>query len=126
MAGGRPRSPSATSKHASLREDYLNQVQRDFLSRAMRTHDAAPINTPSGHAARETRRELALCRDGRPAPVHSSALCGEATPSSRCSFGLVVVYCNGCARSGKTTLAAANAASVASWKPDTMSFLLPA
>jgi hypothetical protein len=27
--------------HASLREDYLNQVQRDFLSRA--TKDATPL-----------------------------------------------------------------------------------
>ena len=48
-----------------------------------------------------------------------------ATPSSLCSFALVVVYCSGCARSGWTSSPIANAASVASWKPQTMSFCLP-
>ena len=48
-----------------------------------------------------------------------------ATPSSLCSLVLVVVYCSGCARSGWTSSPIANAASVASWKPQTISFCLP-
>jgi uncharacterized protein YnzC (UPF0291/DUF896 family) len=30
-------------KHASLREDYLNQVQRDFLSQIASKSDLAPL-----------------------------------------------------------------------------------
>ena len=37
------RARGPVEEHASLREDYLNQVQRDFLSR-----DFYSPNTPSG------------------------------------------------------------------------------
>jgi hypothetical protein len=40
-------------EHASLREDYLNQVQRDFLSRALQR------NTPSECALKGAVRILA-------------------------------------------------------------------
>ena len=39
---GCPRETGTVGELASLREDYLNQVQRDFLSRCLRS------NTPSG------------------------------------------------------------------------------
>ena len=41
-----PEKRAARLELASLREDYLNQVQRDFLSRALRR------NTPSGFTLR--------------------------------------------------------------------------
>ena len=70
---------------ASLREDYLSQVQRDFLSRSAMT---SRPNTPS---------ECAPVEAGARTEVYGKP---GATPSSLCSFALVVVYCSGCARSG--------------------------
>ena len=99
---------------ASLREDYLNQVRRDCLSRTGSKTRLRELNTPSGCARPEAMRRRIIYR----AP--------GATPSSLCSRGLVVVYCKGSALSGRSRWAMANAASVASWKPQTMSFFLPA
>ena len=50
---------------------------------------------------------------------------GVSTPSTLCSFGLVVVYCRWIFFSGKMKGAAPNAARAASWKPERMSFFLP-
>jgi len=50
---------------------------------------------------------------------------GVSTPSTLCSFGLVVVYCRWMRLSGNTCGAAPKAASAASWKPERMSFFLP-
>ena len=90
---------------ASLREDYLNQVQRDFLSRRRALRGA---NTPS---------EAEILAD--------QSKTGVSTPSTLCSFGLVVVYCSSTRFSGKTIGLAPKAASAASWKPERMSFFLP-
>jgi hypothetical protein len=94
---------------ASLREDYLNQVQRDFLSRC-RLHQ--PTTTPlaiapegailivverrqpfwplaSGTMQKKSPHEAGLSaklQQGRQSNT------GDSTPSTLCSFGLVVVY----------------------------------
>ena len=67
---------------ASLREAYLSQVQRDFLSRprALVAHRA---NTPSERSVYQSKT-------------------GDSTPSTLCSFGLVVVYCSSTRFSGNT------------------------
>jgi hypothetical protein len=45
-------------EHASLREDYLNQVQRDFLSRRLRgnTPSECPLWRGEGIVRRRLRR----------------------------------------------------------------------
>ena len=73
-------------KTASLREDYLNQVQRDFLSRLS---DSRRINTPS-----EKKRQVRII-----GPNQSNV--GVSTPKTLCNLGLVVVYCNSTRFSGK-------------------------
>ena len=56
---------------------------------------------------------------------HQSKI-GVSTPSTLCSFGLVVVYCRWILPfSGKMMGAAAKAASAHSWKPERISFFLP-
>jgi len=47
----------AAGELASLREDYLNQVQRDFLSRTARGR-----STPPANAARHAMRRVRLCQ----------------------------------------------------------------
>ena len=61
----------------------------------------------------------------RPGFKRAQSKTGVSTPSTLCSFGLVVVYCRWMRLSGKMYGAAANAASAASWKPDRISFFLP-
>ena len=110
MAGGlglgRPARAGrqAVVAFASLREDYLNQVRRDFLSRGLSA--ATPLAD-------------ALFSNANVILVH------PPTPSRRWSFGLVVVYCSSVRCSGNRRAAAAKAARVASWKPHRMSFFLP-
>ena len=121
--------------HASLREDYLNQVQRDFLSRHRLFGRA---NTPSEYvaASRDAQHYSDKARPKRQGPARTRAPAvvapagvqsntGDSTPSTLCSLGLVVVYCSRMRFSGKTYGAAPKAASAASWKPDRISFFLP-
>ena len=78
MAGRRGRPQDRRADPLSLREDYLNQVRRDFLSR----NGERP--TPPADASRPEPRRRADYAG--PVEVPSGA-----TPSSLCSFGLVVV-----------------------------------
>ncbi len=113
---------AATARFASLREDYLNQVQRDFLSRGLGR------NTPSGCAlasTRNCRRKKALRRGLVLIGVSAQSKTGLSTPSTLCSLGLVVVYCRNTFFSGKMMGMAPKAASAHSWKPERMSFFLP-
>ena len=57
--------------------------------------------------------------------TNQSSKVGVSTPSTLCSFGLVVVYCKKTFFSGKTYLEAPKAARAHSWKPERMSFFLP-
>jgi hypothetical protein len=83
---------------------------------------SAAANTPSEVVPQVLRQPDAIMPASR--QCHAGEPPGD-TPSSSCRRGLVVVYCSGMARSGNTRSAAAQAASVASWKPQTMSFFLP-
>ena len=76
---------------ASLREDYLNQVQRDFLSRRR----CRSANTPSEVARTWHGPELIM-------PCRRQSKTGDSTPSTLCSLVLVVVYCSWTRLSGKT------------------------
>jgi hypothetical protein len=62
MAGRRTKSTTETPRGnllASLREDYLNQVQRDFLSRPVRALRQEQVNTPS-EAARKCAQRVQI------------------------------------------------------------------
>ncbi len=61
-----------TAEQASLREDYLNQVQRDFLSRTV----GQRLNTPSGWA-RMVRHGEIMGQDNGP---HQRTLAGISGP----------------------------------------------
>ncbi len=74
--------PAHSMRAASLREDYLNQVQRDFLSRRL----LQGTNTPSGWP-HTLRPGVSLCEGLSP-----QSNTGDSTPSTLCSLGLVVVY----------------------------------
>ena len=100
------------SSHASLREDYLSQVQRDFLSRRLRG------NTPSECALASTdeivsdeKSPLAAGLWGFGAGAANQSKTGVSTPSTLCSLGLVVVYCRNTFFSGKMMGMAPKAAS---------------
>ena len=69
--------------------------------------------TPLANAPRAAKHGARA--DYRQQPRQSKT--GVSTPSTLCSFGLVVVYCSWMRLSGKTSCAAAKAASAASWKP---------
>ena len=62
-------------------------------------------------------------RRARGAP--RAASWSQPTCSSACSRVLVVVYCSGTALPGNTIAVAPQAASVASWKPQTINLRLP-
>ena len=108
---------------ASLREDYLNQVQRDFLSRG--SHEGHS-NTPSERTGPKrtmpnkmialvagtlpdsrARKAFGPHKAGRSGPKRAEegwraqSKTGVSTPSTLCSLGLVVVYCSSTRFSGK-------------------------
>ncbi len=122
---------------ASLREDYLSQVQRDFLSRiasrgkepaplanlhcdawrghALGPHSAqAPVRAWVGSRPVVLRKAPDRLGQGVAWPGLSQSKTGDSTPSTLCSFGLVVVYCSSTRFSGNTIGLAPKAASAAS------------
>ncbi len=95
---GRRATPTQTvsGDHASLREDYLNQVQRDCLSRTMRSELRA-FNTPSECDEYKPRN--------RPrGEADYGAACGP-TFSKRCNRALLVVYSSGGCGPGRSRAA---------------------
>lgn len=113
---------------ASLREDYLSQVQRDCLSRAQHA-------TQHPQRKRQKRSNPDFRAKKKPAKgglirIHQildrgQSNTGLSTPSTLCSLGLVVVYCKCTFLSGKIKGMAPKAASAHSWNPERMSFFLP-
>ena len=97
-------------EHASLREDYLIQVQRDCLSQANRP--STPSEVPractrnAADYARSADRSQTKARVGGPSKLccarSDQSNTGDSTPSTLCSLGLVVVYCSGMRLSGNT------------------------
>jgi hypothetical protein len=90
----------------------LKQVQRDFLSQSFRRRTSTPseCDTSQGVATELSNKKG---EGPRPAHLHQSNT-GVSTPSTLCSFGLVVVYWRWMRLSGKMIGAAPKAASAAS------------
>ena len=88
------------------------------------SHFVQMVHELSTHACCKDNKPYSACTQVSPG---KTAIYLEAfsTPSSVCSRLLVVVYCSGIALPGNTMAVAAQAARVASWKPQRMSFFLP-